>query len=401
MHRRRAIVFSCFMSGLVIAWGGIALLAQKADAPTPRTPAKGAEKGSEAPEVGQPVVIQRQGMRLIPREHYQIPLQLQAAKMVRIVAPVDGFVREVRFKPGDKADAQAEFVRLDNTEQSLVVERAKGLFRAAQIEAKRAQAAGDKDLVELAEARLAAAKADLDLATYRLEQASVRVPFAGEFFRVQVVAGQVVRAGDLLANIGDTAELVVDLPVDRKSAAVGQPANFLIEEADAQGRIDSLLPAEPQFEPLRELAGSIATAVVKVDNSTGKFKVGQTVYSPLIPRDGVAEIPNSAVSNASDGGQKVQVIRGNVVRDVRVSVLGGVGTDRSFVSGPFADRDELITSVSQELPDGTILKPHVAGAASETASGTTTTTVAPPSTPARTRLPAKSTDPPPAKKSTF
>ncbi|MGE3316446.1 MAG: efflux RND transporter periplasmic adaptor subunit [Planctomycetaceae bacterium] len=401
MHRFRAIVFSCLMSGGLVAGGTFALLAQQPDATAPKSAAKPAdksEKKDEAPEAGKPIVITRQGVRLIPREHYQIPLQLQPAKLARLTASVDGIVREVRAKTGDKVEATAEFARLDNTEQQLLVEKAKAIYRAAQIEAKRAQAAGDKDLVDLAEARVQAAKADLDLASYRLDQTSVRVPFNGELFRVNVVVGQMLRAGEMLATVGDTAQLTVELPVDRKTAVVGQPANFKIEEEDASGKIESILPAEARFEPLRELVGSIATASVVVDNSSGKFKVGQTVYSPIIPRDSVIEIPNSSVSNGAEGSQKVQVVRSNVVRDVKVEVLGGVGTDRSFVSGPFIDRDEVITSVSQELPDGTLLKPHV-GPVGDGATGSTTTTIPAPGN--RTRLPATKTPEPPAKKGGF
>ena len=86
-----------------------------------------------------------------------------------------------------------------------------------------------------------------------------------------------------------------------------------------------------------------------------RFRDGQTVYVPVIPRDPVAEVPAEALLPAADGRRLVQVVRENVVRDLPVRLLGQVGTDRAFVAGPFADGDEVILSSSRELPDGTVL----------------------------------------------
>ena len=57
------------------------------------------------------------------------------------------------------------------------------------------------------------------------------------------------------------------------------------------------------------------------------------------------------------------VLRDNVVRDVRIATLAAVGSDRSFIAGPFESRDEVIVSSSQILPDGTAVTPGRASAA--------------------------------------
>jgi len=397
------VVLSLVPMVALLGWMG-ALGAQQPETTTPAADPAAATTadaaappaGTAAPEAGKPVVVQRKPVHLLPRERYQIPLALEAARTVRVLTPIGGTVREVRHKPGDKAEAQAESVRLDSVEQQLVLDRAKANYRAAQIELKRAQSGNDADLVELAEARLAAAKADLDLASFHLEQTSIRIPFNSEVFRVEVTAGQVVRPGDVMLTVGDTSQLKVELPVDRSGASLGLSTPFRVENADAQGKVESLLPPKPGFEPLRELVGSLATGVVLLENAGGKFKVGQTVYSPLVPRDPVVEIPNSAVANTPTGGRKVQVVRGNVVRDVPVEIRGGVGTDRSFVSGAFDDGDEVVVSTSHELPDGTLLRPHVGpvgnGAGTTAESGSTA-----PAQPRVKLSPSKGSDNPPKK----
>jgi len=62
-----------------------------------------------------------------------------------------------------------------------------------------------------------------------------------------------------------------------------------------------------------------------------------------------------------NGQRKVQVLRELVVRDLPVTLMGSVGVERVFVSGPFADGDEVIYESSHLLADGFPLKPGSGG----------------------------------------
>jgi hypothetical protein len=79
----------------------------------------------------------------------------------------------------------------------------------------------------------------------------------------------------------------------------------------------------------------------------------------MIPRQPVVEVANSAVGNLPDGHRKVQVVRQNIVRDISVVTLGQVGSKRVFVSGAFAEGDEVIYESSHVLGDAFQLKPFV------------------------------------------
>ena len=117
----------------------------------------------------------------------------------------------------------------------------------------------------------------------------------------------------------------------------------------------------------------------KDDNHDGKIKVGQTVYAPLIPRQPVVEVPVPAIGNLADGHRKVQVLRQSVVRDISVALLGQVGSTRVFVSGPFAEGDEVVYESSHQLSDGFQLK-TAAGMTAATGAektGTVPTTIGP------------------------
>jgi biotin carboxyl carrier protein len=338
---------------------------------TPAEPETPAPQTAAQPGSGQ-IVIHRQPVHLRGPEKYQISMHLEPREMVRIASPFDGTVKAVLRKLGQKVEPATEIARMDVTAKQLMLERAKALYKIAELEAGQGGGKAESATAEppiakqIAEARLAAAKADLDLASYWVEQGTLRAPFTGEVFAVGVSEGQVARLGDTLAVVGDTTSLRVEVPVDRAATSVGQGLSIKVEDQVVNGKVDALLPLSPRFEPLRDLLPSAALASVSIKNSEGALKVGQTVYSPLIPRDPVADVPNSCIGNIGDGGHKVQVLRGDTVRDVQIATLAPVGPDRSFVSGTFRDGDELIESTSQELADGTVLHPSMTAAAAPT-----------------------------------
>lgn len=310
------------------------------------------------------VVIKREALKLTDPRTYRASLHLDATRTVELTSPVDGYVRGVTAKPGQKIKAQGEAVRLDDTRAALVLKRARANLQAAQVEKKLAQAKSDADLVALAEAHLEAAQADLDLAQFEADRLVVRPPLSGDVVRVHVVEGEFVRAGDKLATVVDASRLQVEVPVERGEAAPGGTIGIKVEEAAVKARVDAVMPLAERFDSLRELTVSPASALVSIDNSAGKFSTGQTVYSELIPLMPVALVPTNSVSNASGGDRKVQVLREYVVRDLPVRILSKVGTESVFVSGRFNEGDEVIVYSSRELADGTPLRALAAASSS-------------------------------------
>lgn len=337
------------------------------------------------------IVIHRRRIHLRAPEKYQVSMHLDPVRTVRLAAPFDGTVRSILHKPGERVDSGTEVVRMDTTEKQIRLDRAKALYRVAQLEDELIPAGGGAaHAKQLSTARLQAAKADLDLAVYWMEQGGVRAPFKCEVLRVDVSEGQVVRMGDPLVTVGETEAMTVEMPVDRNATRAGQALEIKVEDRSVPAAVDAILPLAPRFEPLRDLVPSAASAVIVVPNTDGRLRPGQTVFSPLIPRDVVADVPNSCIANAPDGGHKVQVLRDNVVRDVPIATLAAVGPDRSFISGAFDPTDEVIESATPELADGTVVRaatsapqpPATAKSASPTR-GRTQDAEAPSQTPAK------------------
>lgn len=297
----------------------------------------------------QQAVIER--MPLVTRnpQTYQVPLRLDPVTSVDLVAPLDGFVNNISVKPGDKVAAQSEAARLESTERQLELDRARAEFQLAQLE----QESAGSDGARLAAARLDVAKFGLQLAQHRLDQTTLRAPFSGTITRVHVVPGQFVRAGQALATLADLTRLAVEIPIDRKSVNAGDSLSIKVEDATVNAQVEAILPLADRFEPLRDLFLSIASGRLLVDNASGQFHAGQTVYSDMIPRHPVVEAPTTAIGNSADGQRKVQVIREGFVRDVPVQLLGQSGDTHVFVTGRFGPTDELVVKTSVELLDGT------------------------------------------------
>jgi multidrug efflux pump subunit AcrA (membrane-fusion protein) len=309
----------------------------------------------------QEVVIKRESLRLTDPKIYRVSLHLEAARSLVLTAPEDGVVRTVTARPRQKLKQQSEAIRFDDRRAALVLRRAKANLQAAQLEKKIAQGKGDADQVALAEARIESAQAGADLAQLDADRLIVRAPFNGEIERVFVAEGQFVRAGERLATLIDPSKLTVEVPVDRSAAIPGNTIEIKVEETAVKAKVEAILPLAPQFDPLRELAVSPASAVVSIDNAAGSFSGGQTVYAELVPLAPVTQVPALAVGNVPDGNRKVQVLRDNVVRDLTVRILGKVGTDSVFVSGRFSEGDEVIVSSTRSLADGTPLRALAAG----------------------------------------
>ena len=330
---------------------------------------------------GEQVTIKREACRIVEPQKYRVPLSLEASKTITLVAANDGTVKQIAEKANTKVQYQGDIVRFDNALQKLNFQKAQTLVKIATSELKLAEGESAK---EVAQVKLEVAEIDAKLAKAALDQTSITMPFAGEVQRILVTEGQFVRAGEPIAIVADNKTMKVEIPSERAAAEAGKSLPIKIEQEDVDAKIDSVYPLSSKFEPLRELFDSIASVVVTVDNPSGRLKAGQTVYVPLIPRQPVVEVANSAVSNTADGGRKVQVVRQLVVRDIPVKLMGQIGSARIFVSGPFSEGDEVVYESSHQLGDGFQLKPS-AVAASSPASGTPaqTPTTAPAGSPAK------------------
>ena len=323
-----AVAFICMSRG-----GGLRTETIEPAAPArKRPPKRPADEGAGSESNAGPteIVIHRRRIHLRAPEKYQLSMHLDPVRTVRLAAPFDGSVKSILHKAGDRLESGGEVVRMDTTEKQLRLDRAKALFKVAQIEDSLA-GSGKGSAKQLAGARLEAAKADLDLAVYWVEQGAIRRPLIVKSCESKWPRGRSCAWAIRWRTVrGDTTSLDgLKFPSTEMPRRPGTAPRNQNRGSVASFRVRSTrsLPLGSRFETLRDLLPSAASAIVIVPNPDGRLRVGQTVYSPLIPREFVADVPNSCLANLPDGNHKVQVLRNNVVRDVPIATLAAVGPD--------------------------------------------------------------------------
>ena len=330
----------------------------------------------------QPVVIQRRMVRLTPPDAYQFAVSLNASRQLTLMAPFDSRARAVSARVGTKVIPQTELLALDSQRLELTHKRAVAALEVAESLLRLARSDGKKEQIELGEAQVALAQADLELSSFDKNQTSLRSPYEATVLKVYVQEGQEVKKGDPLVTIGDLSSLECRVPVDRKTVKAGETITLTVEDAAVVGLVQSVEPVSDDQQRLRDLAVSVAMAVVSVRNSDGKLARGQSVFPNIVPNDPVARVPLKSVSTTTGGRRIVQVLRDNVVRSVPVVLHGQIGKGDLFVSGPFTEHDHVIISASIELADLTAVKPS-AVRASTTAAGASGTSKPTTTTPTR------------------
>jgi len=313
-----------------------------------------------AQPTGTQLIIKREAIHPISPDKFRVPISLTPTRQLDIRSLNEGIVQNIRVQPGGKVSAQEEVLRIESAKAIKQLERAKANLKVATIrrDLARGQSGPQSQAnLDLAEAELDVAEADLDLAQLNFDNTSIRAPFAGEILDVPVTVGTFVSEGDLLMVLRDSSQLTARVPVDRQKVKQGDTLEVQLDNGKAEGKVQTVLPLTNEWQALRQLIDTAAIAVVVIDNKDRRFEDGQTVYSEIVPRQSVVEVPNTALKNSETGARLVQVLRDNLVRDIEVELLGSIGDSRSYVAGPFQNDDELITESSQLLLDGTVVMP--------------------------------------------
>ncbi len=224
--------------------------------------------------------------------------------------------------------AEAELARLTGAARSSAVAQQQANLAAAEARAARLSADPRSADLARAEARLAQAEAQRDAAQLRLDDATLRAPFAGTVAAVNVTSGEAVSQLAPIVLV-DTDRFLIDVTVDEVDiarVAVGQSAEVLFDALGAPTVAASVLRVEPL--PSGDSAVTAYRVTLEVDPAGRAIRPGMTASAVITAdtRSDVLLIPAAALRTL-DGRTVVDVatisgtaVTGSDVRDVTVGL---------------------------------------------------------------------------------
>jgi RND family efflux transporter MFP subunit len=299
------------------------------------------------------------------RSRYETDLAFQVAgKLVNRSVDVGATVKKGQV-----------LAQLDQTDQQLGVDAARGAVPAAQsdLDRSRSEEARFRDLLERglttraqyqaqqtavrsAEAKLAQATAELRLAQQRLGYTTLRADQDGVVTRIQVEAGAVVAAGQRAMSIARPSELeaVFDVP-DARIGEVRDNSAVVINPLQGAGvawagRVREISPsADPVTRTYQ-----VRTTIV---NPPASLRLGMTV-SVTLPRVGGAPnvvLPSNAIFQ-KDGKPAVWVVKPDMTVDLRPVTVERYESERVYIASGLTTGERVVTAGVHRLAPGEKVK---------------------------------------------
>lgn len=229
-------------------------------------------------------------------ERVSAPARIEGTVQHVLAAPTDGYIGEVLVRPGAVVAAGQPLLRLQTQDLAAERDRLSGELAQRDKAYREAMVAGDPAPMVEAQARMAQARAALELVERQIERSTLRAPVAGELIAgdLKQQVGQPVHRGDSLLTVAVAGGRRVVLEVDERDVArlqVGQTAQALfagLEGSPVRFTVERISPVatptegrntfEVEGSSLASGAGTSATAAAELRHGlrgVGRVDVGE------------------------------------------------------------------------------------------------------------------------------
>jgi len=240
---------------------------------------------------------------------------------------------------------------LDTAKAALV--QAQATYDAARQQLESMRSVSREAALKAAQGQLTSAEGKYKGAEAQVDYSEIRSPINGVVTDRPLFAGETASAGAPLITVMDTSVLLAKTHIAHSLALqlkVGDAASVSVP-----GLTDPVLAKVSMVSPALDPGSTTVEVWVKLDNKSGKLKVGVPVKVSITGRI-VAQawkVPDSAIVTADDGAKAVMVV-GSDGEAHRKPVTLGIdnGNDVQVTSG-IAPTDMVITGGAYALDEGT------------------------------------------------
>lgn len=285
----------------------------------------------------------------------------RANESVEVRPQIVEHVAAIRFKEGQRVEANAVLVELENTEALAAVAAARAALVDSSSQLRRAQelfrtrAVSASELEQLT-ARRDADQAALDAARARLEDSVVRAPFAGRLGLRRISPGSLVGPDTIITTLDDTDVIKLDFDVPETMLARLAPG-LAVSARSAAWQDDTFTGDVVSVDTRVDPVSRTVTVRALLPNPDGKLRPGMFLTVTLLKDDVRAlTVPEQAVvpeqsrqfvlvTGTDDVVEKRQIRTGRR-RPGEVEVLEGLTAgERVIVEGTQKARDGRPVSV--------------------------------------------------------
>lgn len=293
---------------------------------------------------------------------------------VTLTALLDGEIMAIKAREGDVVDAGRVLAELDPRQAQALLDKARAelIFQQQTLDAatrnyariERLSGAGSASRQVLddaldtrlnAQASLQIAEATLTLNQLRLDNASIRSPFAGTVIEQNAETGQWLEAGQPLFKLVATEGTVIEASVsasDWARLSLGQMVELSVPSDAQQSWSSSVNWIAPTVVDDQSLGNIVAVRFAPGDNAPALL-LGQEVDVDLVLEqvDDVLVLPLSVLVESSAGEYSVFVLENDsaVQRPIE---LGLTSLDDAQVTQGLDEGERVIVPVGQVLHDG-------------------------------------------------
>lgn len=297
---------------------------------------------------------------------------LQARERIELVPKQAGVVMEILVEEGDRVQAGQVLARLDDEEWRLQAEQSDARATAAREAANRASRLQEMDLVSeqeverlVSEARVA--EAEVGLARLRVENASLRAPFAGTVTHRYIERGQQVNTTNPAFGLADLDRLEALVAIPEREASrvvVGQVVRILLQEGAepvANGVVE-------RIRPVVDAASGTVQVTVTVPAASGgaTLRPGQFVNVDVVTETLTGRITLPRTSVLVDGAApRVFIVQDGQALEQEVT-LGYSRGDRVEIQTGVSAGDTVVIVGQDNLRNGASVRiMELLGAATE------------------------------------
>lgn len=252
----------------------------------------------------------------------------RANESVTITAKVSDVIARLEFDSGDEVEAGQILVELADAEEAAGLSEARATLRETARDVERIRDLTERGVaprsrLDEAVAANERARARVSAIEARVADRIIRAPFSGVVGLRNVSVGELVRPGDVIAQLDDASVIKLDFTVPERFLAVIEPGLSIAARSAAfpdevfNGVVDQV---DTRIDP----ATRAVTVRALIDNADGRLRPGMlmTVEMRRAERDQTA-VPGSAIVRFQDDTFVFVIEQGErgaraVRRDVRL-----------------------------------------------------------------------------------